>query len=529
MKLRRMCGCAAPYWLIVAAYVLSVGFYALYGAHNINADDASEMILAAQLNDEGVFLSENWLYSTELRVISPVPLYQLGLKLFSTWHGARTFAVAVVLAGVIAAALFVMHQLGLKRSAPWLAFILSLPFSGMYAYIVLYGCYYAVHLMLAFLMLGLVCRYGRTGMAHGKASCVLLAAMGFVGGLGGVRMMTMIIAPLAAASFALAVCELKNAERCAQAAHEPGVRMCAASGVTLAAAVAGFALNMGVLRQRYSYHSYVDMRLGQFELEDFWHQFSGIVRDMGYRAYVPFFSMEGVSSWVTLGICALMLFALIRMVIRWRDVRAELRLLILTAVLAVALGMALNVLLNQILTRYFLVGTVLLMIVLFAWIETEPCRNGALRTWGIGLLAACFAFQAQCVLRYDYTLGQVNYEMAAQWLLERGYTQGYATFWNANTLTEASDGQIEMWVLEDGRRGEWMNLSLHDILQSKDHIDRDPEGKVFLLVNETEANVDAPLLDPDHLIGDMVAWSYDIYGYESVEEMRELIAQGEKR
>ena len=59
MPLRKKIIRALPYLLVAAAYVLSVVFFALYGAHNINADDASEMILAQKLNEEGTFLSEN--------------------------------------------------------------------------------------------------------------------------------------------------------------------------------------------------------------------------------------------------------------------------------------------------------------------------------------------------------------------------------------------------------------------------------------------------------------------------------------
>ena len=84
-----------------------------------------------------------------------------------------------------------------------------------------------------------------------------------------------------------------------------------------------------------------------------------------------------------------------------------------------------------------------------------------------------------------------------------------------------------MWVLEDGRRGLWMNMELHDILQSREHYTRDPEGKVFLLVDENEAKTDAPLLDEAHIIGRNVAWSYTIYGNESVEEKRALVASGD--
>ena len=84
-----------------------------------------------------------------------------------------------------------------------------------------------------------------------------------------------------------------------------------------------------------------------------------------------------------------------------------------------------------------------------------------------------------------------------------------------------------MWVLEDGRRNAWMNLVLHDILQSKDHQTRDPEGRVFLLVDEDQNKVDSPLLNPEHLVGEMVAWSYYVYEYDNVDEMRALIAGNE--
>ena len=514
-------------WLVLAAaFALSVGFYARCGAHNLTADDSSEMVMAAQLNEEGKLLSENWLYSTELRVISPTPAYQLGLRLFGSWHAARTFAVAVVGLLVIASCLFMMRQLGLWQAAPWFAAVLALPFSNAYAYIVLYGCYYAVHVALSFVMVGLAARYARRGLAKGALSLLALAALGFVSGLGGVRMLTMLIAPLAAASALLGVWALRDSERLTDAAHTPYTRMAAAAWTAALTGAAGYAVNMLVLAGKYRYHTYSSLQLGAFELEDFLHQVSGVVRDLGYRANEAFFSLGGVASFVTLGLCLLLAFAALRLLARWRETPPAVRLLLTTALVAIALGMALNVLLGQILTRYFIVGTLLLVAALFAWLQTEACRCRGLRTLAMAAVVCCFAFQAQCVMRYDYTLGKVNYEMAADWLLERGYTQGYATFWNANTLTEASDGQIEMWVLEDGRRDLWMNLELHDILQSREHYTRDPEGKVFLLVTEEEDKTIAPLLDKAHIIGENIAWSYTIYGYESVEEMRSLIASG---
>lgn len=525
MPLRKKIIRALPYLLVAAAYVLSVVFFALYGAHNINADDASEMILAQKLNEEGTFLSENWLYSTELRVISPVPLYQLGLRLFPTWHMARTFAISIVLMIVVLSGMFMMRKLGLKKSAPWFAAMLALPFSGTYGYIVVYGCYYAIHLSLAFIMLGLLCDFGRRGMKKGKVQLALLCLLALISGLGGVRMMTMFIAPLIAASALLAVWEAKKEEHLSAVAHQPQARIFGACVGIAAFSAVGFWVNEVILPRKYQYFTYSDMTVGRFELSDVLHQFSGIIRDLGYREGESFFSPGGIGALISIAVAVLMLLALVRLLTRWKEISPEIRILTVTSVVAIALGMVLNIMLIQWLTRYFLVGTILLIAAMFACLETEPCKNAHIRTCALILLTGCFAFQAQNVLRYDYTCGEVNYEIAADWLLENGYTQGYATFWNANTLTEASDGKIEMWVLEDGRLNSWMYMVQSSILQAKDHLTRDPEGKVFLLVDEEQNKIDSPLMDEDHLIGEMVAWSYYIYGYDSADEMRALLAE----
>ena len=528
MKKREALGRALPWFALAAAYALSVAFIARCGMHNLNADDASEMVLASLLNREGALLSRSWMYSTELRVISPVPLYQLGLLLFpGSWHAARTCAIAVVMLLIAAAFLFMARRLGLRRAAPWICAALMLPLSATYAYVIIYRCYYAMHLVGAFLMLGLVARFGEKGLKRAGASLGVLAALGLLSGLGGVRMLTMIVIPLAGTALLLAACACKRYGTFRAAGHEPAVRMLGASLAIVLPSAAGYLVNMLVLSRTYTFLDYSDVKLAGFEVSDFLHQLSNMVRDLGYHADVPLFSGEGLMSVLSVLIAAMMALALWRMAARWEALSDAHRLLTLTAVLAVVLGMVLNVLLQQYLSRYFIVGTILLLVVVGAALETEPCANGLLRGAAIVLVAGCLALQAVCTMRYDYTQGEVNYEMAADWLLENGYTQGYATFWNANVLAEASDGQIEMWVLEDGRRNQWMNLELHWLLETKEHAERDPQGRVFLLVDELENQVDAPLLDKGHLVGELVGWSYYIYGYESVDEMRALIGEGQ--
>ena len=124
-----------PWLLLMLALAGSAGMFARYGMHNLDADMSSEMVLAQLLNEEGGFLSENWYYSTELRVISPVPVYQLGLLLFDSWHAARTFSIVVLMLGVAASLIYALRGAGVKDAAVYAAAAIVLPLSPAYDFV----------------------------------------------------------------------------------------------------------------------------------------------------------------------------------------------------------------------------------------------------------------------------------------------------------------------------------------------------------------------------------------------------------
>lgn len=515
---------ALPWIVLAAAYLFSVAFWGLYGSHNLISDDSAELLLARQLNEEGGIISENWYYSTELRLASPVQVYQLTLRIFpENWQAARTLAAALIMAAVAGCAVYAAYGLGLRKSAPWIATVLVLPFSGAYSWLVIYQCHYCVHIGLALLMLGMIARSGRASGRRRVLLCVALTAAALVGGLNGVRILTMFIVPVFAAVVLMAALACKAHATFREAAGEPEVRMLVPTLLATAAAGAGYVINMKVLSGRYAYYNYGLENLKKFSAADFLHQIDGLVDMFGYYQGASFFSLKGIASFVGFGIVILLLLAVLRMLTRWKHLSAPLRLLTMTTVTAVALGMTLNVLLGQTLARYFLLGILLMMITLAAAVETEPCKNGALRGLAGAAVMACFLFQTGCGVLYGYRQGDVNYEMAADWLMEHGYTQGYATYWNAFPLEEASDGRITMRALHPG---DWQNLTLFTMNQSKTRIAGEPEGPVFLLVDEIESAVDCPLLDEAHLADEnLIAWSYYVYVYDSVDEMRALLAQ----
>ena len=72
---------------------------------------------------------------------------------------------------------------------------------------------------------------------------------------------------------------------------------------------------------------------------------------------------------------------------------------------------------------------------------------------------------------------------AVEAIRERGLTKGYATFWNANIVTELSDGEIEVVALEieDG------SLRPYRWLEAEENFAMDaPEEPVFLLLGVWE-------------------------------------------
>jgi hypothetical protein len=91
-----------------------------------------------------------------------------------------------------------------------------------------------------------------------------------------------------------------------------------------------------------------------------------------------------------------------------------------------------------------------------------------------------------------------TYVQIADALQERGYRNGYATFWNANILTELSDGAIDVWCVEAFDGDTPKHPAIYQWLQKKSHDTELPVGKTFVVWNAEEmelyGNQDFPYL-----------------------------------
>lgn len=129
--------------------------------------------------------------------------------------------------------------------------------------------------------------------------------------------------------------------------------------------------------------------------------------------------------------------------------------------------------------RYFIPIAIFFLLVLAIYMEREALVFD--RVAVCFLLGVCLSL-AGVKTYFSFLTNDKNasrYEMAA-YLVEEGYTFGYASYWNSNIMTELSDGALEManlWSLESLGDFKW---------SSKMSSYEEKEGKVFLIAGTDE-------------------------------------------
>ena len=66
------------------------------------------------------------------------------------------------------------------------------------------------------------------------------------------------------------------------------------------------------------------------------------------------------------------------------------------------------------------------------------------------------------------------------------FESGYATFWNANILTELTDGKIDMWSLNEFSGNTAKNPDVFHWLQLSAHDNTLAQGKTFVIWSAEE-------------------------------------------
>lgn len=531
-KLLEKLWCVLPYLWLAAGYLILLWYQFVPGKWLVDSDMAGEMMLADLLNKEGGIVSTNWYYSTELRVLNTQLFYKIGLLLFpQNWHAARVLSMAVLLALFVAAYLFLAKQAGFFRLGAWTAAALIWPFGQWYLFLTLYSGFHVTYGIQALFAMGLT-----IGLIRGKPRkissilfALLLAMLSFGCGLNGVRMSMMFFTPLLAGSLFLLLLaiqkkEIKTKEQLFTDCKQE-IRTLGWAGFGFGFNVFGYLINSLVLSKLYSFKDYNVMEWREdFSLHALGEVLGDFLGLFGYESGEKLFGFGGLAACCGMGLAVLIVLSFIRLCRRFGELELVQQLLV--TFLGAGIGISAVVFSFTSIaysTDYWLPLVPFVLVMLQIEGETEKMAFVPLRRGAVLLFAAMITVASLGTIRYELEhpmRGQKRMPEVVQTLLENGCTQGYASFWNGQVLTELSNGEIAVWSVTSPN-----TLLVQAWLQETSRTTQEPQGRVFILINH---NIDEEVdKNPFALSGRgeiiMDDDDYWIVVYDSVEEVKEIL------
>lgn len=496
--------------ILVVLLFLNVRINAL-----LDSDMSSEMVLGQLLAQNNELMTTKFYYSTEMRVLSIQLVFALCFKLFRDWHVIRMVVMVCLWVILIVAYYFLCRAMECRKYFLLTALLLFAPVSSCYFEFMLVAACYIPYVAIAFAALAMNELYMKAQRGSRKLWLVVSVLLAFVAGLGGPREIIALYGPIGVAA-AAELLNKKNKTRWQQFIYATFVG---------AAALLGYALNMLVLARIYHFATWGWLGFQLADGSRMVEIFSSFLQLFGARGtgteYV--FTCAVSVMWIVLTIgCIVYAYT--------HEVSDGYRRLADFTVAVYLLYFLLYSVTNMLFSaRYGILNTVL-SIPLLAMAANEVHLNESKRQWLLAVVAtATIAVGALVLFRIageDQTTAQRD---VTEKLLAEGYVNGYATFWNANVLTELSDGKIEVWQWCGGQDLPEHSSDIDDMtqwLQLASHMVEHPSGKVFALFTreEFESNPWRKNLHPEDVIYENE--EYIVMSYPDHDTMKATLEKG---
>ena len=367
-------------------------------------------------------ITDKWHYSSELRVFNTQLVYRLAMALFpDNWHYARVFSVAVFLMILILSALLLVKAAKLGTAGLWWCAAVALPVGQWYGWNVIYNSYYIPHIAISMVSVALIIAYSRSAKSQTTVQQESQTAPVLL----------------------------------SQTAVQQQRQLLSLRGI---AGVLGVCAGFASL-----YMLYRIIRNRKSELSQrFLFLFIGISIIICLIVYSQT-SIYNCSYWIPL--LPFVILALIMGVEDWiSEKKPEMGVEDWLYGKKTGGDVTENHVRATDKIQTFMFGN--LQTIIFAVITT------------VFFICSIATMQNPYI---SWVPNDLTIQSVADWLVENGYTQGCATFWNSDVLTELSDGKIEMWTVN-----EMNELDTNQWLQETSHDTQMPEGEFFIITTPDE-------------------------------------------
>lgn len=494
-------------------------FIFLYKKMNflLDSDMSSELVLSKLLAEEKGILSANWFYSTELRVINTQLIYAPLFLIMNNWLNVRILATLILTLLMLASYYYLCKQLGCKKYFAISSIFLVLPFSIPYFNYVLKGAYYIPHITITFLSLGLIFHYINNNNAKTKiALLIIFSILSLLAGMGGPRQLIILYLPLFFASIIWLFLNYKN-KNIFNNKYFYFVKL---SIIGLLSSGTGYLINSHLLTKFYHFQSWDDISYTLFNLQNFEQTINGFLTSFGFTEDTVF-SPATISNIICFIILALTIISIVTGIKKQKNISQENQQLSLFLASAIIIFILLYSFTNLSYNlRYNLPIIILAFPLIMINIKESNIANNIKKIICIiiiGLLLIGSLITYQNLRKIDTSK---DFREITEVLIDKGYKNGYATFWKSNILTELSDGKIEMYTIGE-QNGEFPTDITHLFkwLQKTSHVTEKSDDKVFLIlgISEIENHKWKEKLNEENII--YKTQNHVVYGYNSYKNM----------
>lgn len=478
-----------PYVVLAGIFVLLVFLNIFYLENWLDSDMAAEMIFSRLLSEENkIFSTENWYYSSEFRILYTHLIMAPLFRIFDSWHVVRALTNIIFYCLLYASYVYMMKPLKLKkRWTAWTGAVLLLPFSETLMTHMQIGNTYMSHVIIIFFVFGLYLRLCQREQNRKKGKTLLLMAvyccLCVICGMSGVRYLLALHIPLILAAFWLLMGsqKMRNLRKNFTKGHIKELFCCREMmylyyGLAGAvSAVGGYGVNTLLIAKKYVFQTYdsidfVSIYKGVFG-ERLQNTFGSLMMLFGYISDKSVLSLRGIVTMISFVMLIMIIWftyrchALTEAEERKRAVgeavtgHTEHLLMYRFFVSAFLFNTFVFLFTNStVVDRYYITVLVFALPVIAVYFEKENLAFD--RTVAGVLLAGCLMIT---VSKEVYSMITVNKNeepaAVAEFLKENGYEFGYATYWNANIITELTDGRVEIANISDPMTMEYFKWS----------------------------------------------------------------------
>lgn len=530
-KWRKCC----PYVLLCGSILLLVFLNIFSHDHWLDSDMAAEMIFSKLLATGGhFFATPDWYYSTEFRFLYTHWIMGPLFRICGSFHVIRMITNLLSYALMLLSYYYCMKPFQVKRGLVIASSaILLLPFSETMMTHMVMGNTYLFHVIIVFLFFGLYLRLAGTMKGNRVIRLICYLALALICGVSGVRYLLALQCPLVLAAFVflLRSAEFENFRKelneqnagtqwkkllSGVAAKYLGYSLLGAAG-----SVAGYVVNVLYVSKKYVFQTY--------DATNFIAVYQGVLMERIQNAvgsllmlfgYIPdkgVLSLRGIITIIAFVLLAVFVYCSVNAFRGNKGQRSFTALFVFVSFFVNLFVFIFTT--STMVPRYYLTIFVFVLPLLCFYLEKEERYFDRMAV--CFLLIVCLGLATgKTVLSFVTVDKNADRRKVAEFLEKEGYTFGYATYWNANIITELTDGAVEIANVGDGIRLEYFKWSSPMKYYTPDYAD----GKVFLLLTAEEAAEAADAGAATVQEGEVVYsdGAYTVYSYPSAETLLNL-------